>query len=125
MEMTRTASRKELLYTRQQLVLVGRAFKLDIFDLVCVNFKDEQFLLEEAREGATFGFTGKMAIHPNQIQPIYQAFTPSPEKIKFATEIVEGFERSVDLGKGAFDLNGIMIDMPLVKWAQRILRLKQ
>jgi len=123
MGMTRTPSRMEMLYSRQKLVLAAKAQKLDCIDLVCIDYKSEEILTVEAEEGFQWGFTGKQAIHPNQIQPIYRAFRPPPEKVQFAREIVEGFELYSQQGKGAFEVNGKMIDMPMLKWAQGILRL--
>ena len=67
------------------------------------------------------GFTGKQAIHPNQIDPIIAAFSPSAEQIEYARRIVDGFEAHSLQGKGAFSLDNKMIDMPVVKWAQNIL----
>jgi len=123
MGITRTSSRLELLYTRQALVCHAKAFEMDAIDLVCIDFKNEEALIVEATEGSQMGFTGKQAIHPNQIGPIYKAFSPKPEIVQFARDIVEGFEKCSQQGIGAFDLNGKMIDMPMVKWAERILRL--
>jgi len=123
MGMTRTPSRVEMMYSRQKLVLAARAYKLDSIDLVCIDYLNEDILITEAQEGFQWGFTGKQAIHPNQIQPIYRAFCPPPEKVDFAREIVKGFEEYSKQGKGAFEVHGKMIDMPMLKWAQGILRL--
>ena len=121
--MTRTPSKKELLYTRQRLVCYAKGFGLDAIDLVCIDFKDEKILFDEALEGSQMGFTGKQAIHPNQIQIIKKAFSPPEEKIEFARKIVNGFEEHSNKGKGAFEVDGKMIDMPMLKWAQGILKL--
>lgn len=66
------------------------------------------------------GFTGKQAIHPNQIEPIYETFMPSKEKLEFAQTILRENEKFQKEGKGAFTVNDKMIDMPMVKWAQVI-----
>lgn len=44
--------------------------------MVCVDFKDTAKLVQESQQGAQMGFTGKQAIHPAQVQPIYDAFKP-------------------------------------------------
>lgn len=54
------------------------------------------------------------AIHPNQIETIYQNFRPSDEKIEFAKNIISSMKENELLGKGAFELDGKMIDQPMV-----------
>jgi citrate lyase beta subunit len=67
------------------------------------------------------GFTGKQIIHPNQVEPVQAAFTPSDEAIAQARRIVEAFEEHQRHGAGAFALDGKMVDMPVVKAAQKML----
>ena len=121
--MTRTPSRLELMYTRQRMLCAAKAFGLDSIDLVCIDFKDDDVLFKEALEGSQMGFTGKQAIHPKQIETIYKAFRPSDDKIDFARKIVTGFKEHSNQGKGAFEVNGKMIDMPMLKWAEGVLKL--
>ena len=64
---------------------------------------------------------GKQIIHPNQVGPVQEAFTPADEAIAHARRVVELFEASQKEGKGAYALDGKMIDMPLVKAAQNVL----
>jgi len=91
-------------------------------DLVCVNFKDAAQLIREAEEGARMGFTGKQAIHPSQIDPIYAAFKPNPNLVNLATRILAENEINQAKGVGAFEIDGKMIDMPMVRWAESIMR---
>ena len=118
--MTRTDSRKELLYTRQSVVCYAKAYDLDVIDLVCIQFRDENVLTEECLEGSQMGFTGKQAIHPNQIQPIIKAFAPPQSQVDFARKILEQSEVYANEGKGAYEVDGKMIDMPMIKWARNI-----
>jgi citrate lyase beta subunit len=67
------------------------------------------------------GFAGKQVIHPAQVGPVQQAFTPSDESIVYAKRVVETFQANQQAGKGAYDLDGKMIDMPLLKNAQKVL----
>lgn len=73
-------------------------------------------------EGAQFGYTGKQIIHPNQIDIVQKAFTPSPEKYKWALDLINAFEKHQDLGKGAFTFHSQMIDMPTVRQAYNIVQ---
>ncbi|XP_064413716.1 citramalyl-CoA lyase, mitochondrial isoform X4 [Latimeria chalumnae] len=66
---------------------------------------------------------GKQVIHPNQIQVVQEAFSPTTEKVKWATELIAAFEEHQKLGKGAFTFHGSMIDMPLLKQAQNVVTL--
>jgi len=67
------------------------------------------------------GFSGKQVIHPNQVQPVQEAFTPSDEQIRHAKAIVKTFNSHQAEGRGAYAEDGKMIDAPLVKSAQALL----
>ena len=118
---TRTSEAVELLYARQSVLTVAAAFSLQAIDMVAIDFKDLEALRREAGFGASLGFTGKQIIHPAQVEPVQTAFTPGDEAIAHARRVVEGFEASKKQGKGSFALDGRMIDMPLVKNAQKVL----
>jgi citrate lyase subunit beta-like protein len=107
----RTPSRLEMLYARQQIVTTASAFGLQSIDLVCVDFKSPEILQEECREGRTFGFSGKQAIHPNQVAAIHDLFSPSQADLNYAERILKGYEEHGQKGFGAFNLDGKMIDM--------------
>ncbi|GER78316.1 MAG: CoA ester lyase [Anaerolineales bacterium] len=117
----RTREAVELLYARQAVVAACAAFGLQAIDIVYIDFKDAEGLRLEAEQGAGFGFSGKQIIHPNQVEVTQEAFTPSDEALEEARRIVETFEASQKEGKGAYALDGKMIDMPLLKNAQKTL----
>ncbi len=118
---TRSSDATELLYARQAVIVACAAFSLQAIDIVHIDFKDAEGLRVEAEQGAGFGFSGKQVIHPNQVQVTQEAFTPSDAAIANAKRIVETFEASQKEGKGAYALDGKMIDMPLLKYAQKVL----
>jgi citrate lyase subunit beta-like protein len=118
---TRTREATELLYGRQATLTAAAAFGLQAIDIVSIDFKDLDAVRAEAEYGAGLGFTGKQIIHPAQVEPVQAAFTPRQEAIADARRIVDGFEASQKQGKGAFALDGKMIDMPLVKNARKVL----
>lgn len=118
---TRTRDAVELLYARQAVIAACAAFGIQAIDIVAIDFKDLEAVRAEAEFGARLGFSGKQIIHPAQVEPVQTAFTPSDEAIAHAKRIVDGFEASQKEGKGAFALDGKMIDMPLVKNAQKVL----
>ena len=117
----RTENATELLYARQSVVTACAAYGLQAIDIVTIDFRDVDRVREDAEFGAILGFSGKQIIHPNQVAPVQEAFTPDDESIAFAKRLVEGFESHQKEGKGAFALDGQMIDMPLVKNAQKVL----
>ena len=117
----RTKAASELLYARQATVTACAAYDLQAIDIVFIDFKDNEGLRLEAEQGAGFGFSGKQIIHPNQVAAVQEAFTPSDSALEYAKRIVESFESSQKEGKGAYALDGKMIDMPLLKNAQKVL----
>ena len=118
---TRTPEAIELLYGRQATLTVAAAFGLQAIDIVAIDFKDLEAVRREAEFGARLGFSGKQIIHPAQVVPVQTAFTPGPQAVMEAQRIVDGFEAGQKEGKGAFGLDGRMIDMPLVKNAHKVL----
>lgn len=88
-------------------------------DTVYIDFRDAQGFREEARLAARDGFTGKMAIHPDQVAMINEVFTPNPDEIARAEAIVRLFIDNPDAG--ALSLDGRMVDRPHLIRAQRLL----
>ena len=117
----RTKDAIELLYARQAVIVACAAYDLQPIDIVTIDYKDLEALKVEAEFGAGLGFSGKQIIHPNQVSVVQEAFTPSDDSIAYARRIVETFEASQKEGKGAYALDGKMIDMPLLKNAQKVL----
>lgn len=118
---TRTPEATEVLYARSAVLVACAAHSLQAIDMVYIDFHDLEGLRREAEAGARLGFSGKQTIHPNQIAPVQEAFTPDETAIAHALRIVETFEASLAQGKGAYALDGKMIDMPLLKAAQNVL----
>ncbi len=117
----RTKEATEVLYARQAVITACAANDLQAIDMVFIDFHDEDGLRVEAEQGAGFGFSGKQIIHPNQVKAVQAAFTPSDDELDYARRIVETFETSQREGRGAYALDGKMIDMPLLKNARKVL----
>jgi citrate lyase beta subunit len=119
---TRTPEAWEVFYARSAIVIAAAAYGLQAIDMVSIDFKDMDSLRVESRFGAQLGYTGKQVIHPNQVTPVQEAFSPDQAAIQHAQRIVDSFEASLKEGKGAYALDGDkMIDMPLVKAARSVL----
>jgi citrate lyase subunit beta-like protein len=117
----RTKDATEVLYARQSVITACIANDLQAIDMVYIDFRDLDGLRLEAEQGAGWGFSGKQVIHPNQVPVVQEAFTPSIEEIDYARRVVETFEASQREGRGAYALDGKMIDMPLLKNARKVL----
>ncbi|KAJ3020960.1 cytochrome c1 [Thoreauomyces humboldtii] len=117
----RTSGRTEFIYARQRVATAASAYGLQAIDMVCVDYQNNEILDAECREGREWGFTGKQAIHPNQLDHIQRVFSPSEKDVERANKIVDGYHEHQKKGIGAFNLDGKMIDMPVVKWAERLL----
>ncbi len=102
---------------RSLCLLAAVAAEVEPIDTAFTNFKDSAALLRESQTARRAGFTGKIAIHPDQVEPINQAFTPSAEEIEFAGRVVKAFASGV----GTVALDGKMLDMPHLKQARRVL----
>ncbi|XP_063237327.1 citramalyl-CoA lyase, mitochondrial-like isoform X1 [Bacillus rossius redtenbacheri] len=118
---TRTTEANELLYARQKLVLVAKAFGLQAIDMVHIEYQDLEGLRRQCEAGAGMGYTGKQVIHPAQVPVAQAAFLPAPASVQRARAVVEAFRRHQAEGKGAFTYEGSMIDMPTVLQARRVL----
>ena len=88
-------------------------------DGVFADFRDAVGLSAEARAAAREGFTGKLAIHPDQVAPINAAFTPSADEIAHATAIVAAF--AADPSAGVLSVDGHMVDRPHLTQAEALL----
>jgi citrate lyase subunit beta-like protein len=117
----RTKEATEVLYARSAVIAACAANDLQAIDMVYIDFRDIEGLRAEAEQGAGLGFSGKQIIHPNQVAAVQEAFTPSAEAIAYAQRVADAFATSQKEGRGAFALDGKMIDMPLLKNAQKVL----
>lgn len=88
-------------------------------DTVFVDFRDQAGLATEAAAAARDGFTGKLAIHPDQLDIINRAFTPGEREIARARDIVALF--AANPGAGVASLGGEMLDRPHLVRAERLL----
>jgi citrate lyase beta subunit len=117
----RTQEGYEVFYARSAVVIHASAAGLQAIDMVYVDFRDLDGIKAEAVQGARMGFAGKQVIHPNQVPPVQEAYTPSDEDVQKALRILEAFEQHQTAGRGAFALDGKMVDAPIVKAAERVI----
>jgi citrate lyase subunit beta / citryl-CoA lyase len=94
-------------------------------DTVFVDVTDPAALRQDCLDGAWIGFTGKISIHPSQIDVINEVFTPSPEDIARAVALLDELGRQQAEGKMAFRFEGQMVDVPHFTQARRVLALAE
>ena len=112
----------EILYARSKIVLDSTAAGIrPPFDIVHLDITDEEGLEEECLFARSLGFRGKACIHPAQVPIVNRVFAPSEAEVAWARKVVEGYEREASEGRGAFTLNGAMVDLPVVERARRML----
>lgn len=116
-----TPERTELLFARSQVVLVARAAGIEAIDTVYPDLEDDAGLLAEATTARNLGFSGKLVIHPRQIQPVHQAFQPTAAEIAFAQEVCAAFAQAAASGEAAIRVRGKFVDPPVMRWAQAVL----
>ena len=121
----RTKEGRESFWARSQVLNAARAAGVQPIDTVFSDVADMDGLRESVLEAKGLGFDGKGCIHPRQIAVIHQAFAPTKEELEKATRIVEAFEEAQEKGLGVVSLGSKMIDPPVVKRAQRIVKLAE
>ncbi len=104
---------------RAQCLLLACALAVDAIDAVTTQFKDAELLRADCARAVANGFTGKLAIHPDQLDVINAAFTPSAAALAQARRVVAAFEAQP--GAGALALDGVLIDAVHLRAAQRLL----
>ena len=104
---------------RLQCLLVARALSVDAIETVTTDFKNLDALRAECLRARAAGFTGKLAIHPDQVGVINDAFQPSPAELQHARRVIAAFEKVP--GAGAVALDGTMLDIVHLHAAQRLI----
>mmetsp|Transcript_5406 Transcript_5406/g.7965 ORF Transcript_5406/g.7965 Transcript_5406/m.7965 type:complete len:134 (+) Transcript_5406:98-499(+) len=111
-----------LVYPRSVIGVTTRSVGIQSFDTPNVNFKDPEGHAEECHAVKEAGFTGKFAIHPNQISVINDQFGVTEEQYQEATRVVEAYEKAASTSRGSLQIEGRMVDQPVLKQFQSIIR---
>lgn len=118
----RTPAGWEVFYARSAVVMAAKAYRLQAIDQVFFDLNDLAGFEAECRAGRQMAYDGKMVIHPRQVEIAQRVFAPSPEEIRRALRIIQAHEEAQAAGLGAFALEGRMVDMPVVRMAEQVLR---
>lgn len=109
-------------YPRFRIVMAARAAGIDAVDGPFANFHDEPAYREECRRALILGCVGKWAIHPSQIIPAQEAFTPGASDIARAREIASAYAKAEAEGVGSVNIGGMMVDAATVRILANVLR---
>ncbi|HML43299.1 MAG: CoA ester lyase [Hyphomicrobium zavarzinii] len=91
-------------------VVAARGYGLDIIDGVYNDFKDEAGFRNECEQGRTLGMDGKTLIHPSQVGPCNEIFSPSEEEVAWSKKIIRAFEEPESAHKGVITVDGKMVE---------------
>ena len=108
---------------RSLCLLASAHAEVQAIDTLSVDFKDMKALAADVHNARREGFSGKLAIHPDQVEVINQGFTPSANDLSHAQRIVDAFAQAQ--GAGAVQLDGKMVDKPHLTQALRLLQLSR
>lgn len=104
---------------RSLTLLAAHASGVPAYETLHADFRDEDGLRASSRAARAEGWSGRLAIHPAQVAPINDSFSPTEEEVAFARRVVEAF--TADPGVGTVGIDGKMVDMPHLKAARRTL----
>jgi citrate lyase subunit beta/citryl-CoA lyase len=101
------------------IIVAARAYGLDILDGVYNDFRDETGFRDESEHGRTLGMDGKTLIHPSQVAPCNEVFSPTEEEVAWARKIIAAFEDPANARKGVITLEGKMVERLHLVMARR------
>ena len=117
--------RRPLLWGLGRCLNAARFAGKAILDGVYNDVKDPEGFASECEQGAEMGFDGKTLIHPTQIEPCNEAFSPSSAEIEHSIRLIEAFEAGIAEGKGVITVDGRMIENLHVDNARRTLAIAE
>jgi citrate lyase subunit beta/citryl-CoA lyase len=106
---------------RSMVLMAAHAAGVPAIETLHADFKDEAGLVASSRQARAEGFSGRLAIHPGQVEPINASFTASAQERAFAQRVIDAF--AAEPGAGVVGLDGKMLDVPHLRAARRTLGL--
>jgi citrate lyase subunit beta / citryl-CoA lyase len=100
-------------------IVAARAYRLDIIDGVYNEFRDDRGLREECERGRALGMDGKTLIHPSQVGPCNQIFSPTQEEVYWSRKVIDAFGQPENAKKGVIVVEGRMVERLHLGMAER------
>jgi len=125
MQVAMSTSGEELNYPRARIAVACRAAGIaaPLDSPLMVDLKDVEALRADTLRARCLGFGGILCIHPNQVEICNQIYSPTEREIAFAARVVAAFAEAEAVGKGAIQVDGKMIDYPIVAQCRRVLEI--
>ena len=121
-----TDGERELDQARSAIALASRAAGIEPpIDTVFIHIGRLDSLRRSAELARDFGFQGKLCIHPEQVAPVNEAFSPTGEEVAQARRYLEAFREAEARGSASIQVDGYFIDYPIVEKAQRVIDLAE
>lgn len=108
-------------YCRNMTLICAAAGNVQPIDTVFVDFKDSKGLQNDCEEASWMGYTGKMTIHPDQLEVVNAAFSPGETEVSTAKRLIEAFAEAEKQGLMAIAFEGQMVDVPHLNRAKKLL----
>jgi len=118
-------NRSAALYWLSATVTAARAYSIDVLDGVYNAFRDIEGFRRECLQGRQLGMDGKTLIHPDQIGPANEIFSPTAEEVEWARKILAAFSEPQNQGKGAINIDGRMVERLHAEMARRTVELAE
>ena len=117
-----TLDEPELAGARERIVLASRAAGVEApIDSPWFHFKETEAFRRSLERSRRSGFQGRLCVHPDQLAPVNAAYQPSAEELERARRIVAAFREAEARGEAAVQVDGLMVDYPIVYRAQALL----
>lgn len=116
----RTPEGTEVLYARSRVAIAARVGGVPALDQIVFDARDEQAFRRDAELGRAIGYTGKMCVHPRQAEWANEVFAPSSGELDWARRALSAYQASESRGHGVATVDGVLVDMPAVRRARRI-----
>lgn len=113
---------RDLLVARSMLVIAAAAARRIAVDGVFPYLDDPDGLVEDALQARRLGFAGKSTFNPRQVEAINRVFSPTPEEVAHARQVIAAFQAAGARGDGSVAVGGQLVDQPVVERARRLLR---
>ncbi len=108
-------------YARNKVIVAARIAGIDAIDAPYPDYQDLAGYERDARRASLLGYTGKWAIHPNQVPIANTVYSPTADEIARAERNVAAYRDAEAKGRGAVGVNGVLVDAAHVKMAQQTL----
>ena len=106
-------------HVRSQTLLAAKSYGRPALDSVYLDIKDLDGLRAEVGDAVAVGFDAKVAIHPSQVAIIRAGYAPTPNQVEWARQVLTAARDE----RGVFQFQGIMVDAPVLRRAERIVQL--